>query len=122
MRDIGQIAQHRHRVCAIGILPRQFRQSPRRIALHDQIKQIQHPATVGKTQHRAHLIGRGLSGPVRDRLIQQAGGITRRAFGRACDQRQSPIRNLRTLGGGDLAQKRNLHLWLDAFQIKALTA
>ena len=71
MRDLGQIAQYRHRVGPFGILAGQFGQRARRVALHDQVEQVQHAAPVGQPQHGAHLLGPGFTGAVRNRLIQQ---------------------------------------------------
>ncbi len=71
MGDLGQIAQHRHRVRALGILTGQLREGRRRIAAQDHIHQIQHPAPVRKTEHRAHLIRCGLPSTMADCLIQQ---------------------------------------------------
>ena len=46
MGDLGQIAQDRHRVGPVCILPAQFGQSARRIAAHNHVNQIEHTATV----------------------------------------------------------------------------
>ena len=122
MSNFGQIAQHRHRVGAISILPRKFGQSLRGMTFHDHVKQIQHAATVGQPQHRAHLIGGGFARAVRNRLIQQRSCIPRRPFRCAGDQGQSAIGNLRAFGIGNLAQQRHLHFGFDPFQVKPLAA
>ena len=102
MGDFSQIAHHRHRVGPISILPGQFRQRTRGVALHDHVKQIQNTAPVGKAQHGAHLIGAGFPGPMRNRLIQQGNRIAHRAFGSAGDQRQCIV------GDFDIFQRRHL--------------
>ena len=122
MADFGQIAQHRHRVCPIGILRRQFRQRPCRIAAQDQIKQIQNTATIRQPQHGAHHIGTGFSRAIGNGLIQQTGRIAGRSFGSAGNQRQRAIGDLRAFGSGDFAQKGHLHFGFDPFQIKPLAA
>ena len=97
MGDLGQIAQHRHRVGAIGILRAKLVQRPRRIARHDHLEQVQNPATIREAQHRAHLINGGFSRTMGNRLIHQTHRIADRALCRAGDQRQRVFGNLRIL-------------------------
>ena len=122
MRDLGQVAQHRHRVGALGILRAQFRQRARRVAAQDHVHQVQHPAPVGQPQHGAHLIRRGFARAVADRLIQQRCRVPGRAFGGARDQRQRIVGDLRALGIGDPAQEPDHLFRLDPAQVESLTA
>ena len=121
MRDLGQIAQHHDRIRPVGILPAQFVQGARRIARHDRLEQVHHPAPVGKAQHRAHLIRRRFAGTVGNCLIQQAHRVAHRPFRGPRDQRQRVFRDLRAFQPGHLLQMRNHHLRLDPAQIKPLT-
>ena len=122
MRDLGQIAQHGDGVGPIGILPAQLTERAGRIAAHDRLEQIQHPATIRQTQHRAHLRCCRLTRAMGDGLIQKAHRIAHRPFGGARDQRERIISDLRALFGGDLLQMGDHHLGLDPAQIKALAA
>ncbi len=122
MGDFRQIAQNRNRVGTIGILRRQLRHRRRRLAPHDQIKQVEHPPAIGQPQHGAHLIGAGLAGTVGNRLIEQRGRIPRRAFGRPRDQGKGRIADLRPFGVGDLAEQGQHDFGFDAPQIEALAA
>ena len=122
MRHLGQVAQDGERVGTVGILRCQFAERRDRIAAHDLIEQIQHPSPVGQPEHGADLRRGGLPGPVRDGLIQEAGGVAGRAFGGPGDQGQRVIGNFGSLGGGNAAQQRQHHLRLDPAQIEALAA
>ena len=75
MGNFGQIAHHGQRICAIGILPAQFAQRRGGIAAHNHFEQIHHPAAICQSQHCAHLLGRGFSSAMADRLIQKRCGI-----------------------------------------------
>ena len=59
VRDLGQIAEDRFRVGAIGVLLGQFGERTGRVARHDRLEQVEHPAPVGQPQHGAHLLGAG---------------------------------------------------------------
>ena len=122
MGDLGQIAQHGHRVGPVGILVAQLVQRAGRIAAQDHIEQVQHPPAIRQPQHRTHLHRRGFARPVADCLVQQGRGIARGSFGGTGDQRQRILCNLGPFGGGDLAHQRDHHLGLDPAQIKALAA
>ena len=120
MRDLGQIAQNGHRVGPIGILSAQLAERPRRIAAHDRLEQVEHPAPVGQAQHRAHLGRRRLARAMGDGLIQKAHGIAHRPFGGARDQRQRILGDLGILEAGDLLQMGDHHLGFDPPQIETL--
>ena len=122
MGDFGQIAQNGHRVGAIGILAGKLAQGTRRIALHDQVEQVQHAATIGKAKHGAHLRHRGFPRPVADGLIEQRSCIARRTFSSTGDQRQRVFGNFSAFGLGDLAQQGEHVFGLDAAQIEPLAA
>ncbi len=64
MRQFRQIAQHRRRIGAIGILRAKLRQCARSVALHDHVEQVHDPAPIGQPQHRAHLLGSGFASAV----------------------------------------------------------
>ena len=120
--DLGQIAQHGHRVGPIRILVAQLVQRAGRIAAQDHIEQVQHPPAVRQPQHGAHLHGRCFARAMADRLIQQRRRIARRPFGGAGDQRQRVIGNLCILRRGDLAHQRDHHLGFNPAQVEPLTA
>ena len=69
----------------------QHGQRPRRLALHQQIEEIEQPAAVGEAQHVADLMPRR-SRPSRprqrDRLVEQRQPVAHRAVGGARDQRE----------------------------------
>ena len=122
MSDLCQIAQDRHRIGAIGILPRKLGQRRGGFALQDHVEKIKHSASVGKAKHGADLIGGCLARAVADRLIEKRGRVTGRAFGAAGDEREGIVGDLGSLGAGDLAQEGDHHLRLDPPQIEPLTA
>ncbi|MPL90960.1 hypothetical protein SDC9_37019 [bioreactor metagenome] len=122
MADLGQIAQHRHRVGAVGILLGELGQGARRIALQHHVEKVEHAGAIGQTQHRAHLLGRGLARAMRDRLIEERHRIAHRTLGRAGDERQRVARDLGVFLRRDARQMRHHHLGLDPLQIEALTA
>jgi hypothetical protein len=44
MGDLGQIAQDRDGIGPVGILPAKLRQRAGRIAAHDRLEKVEHPA------------------------------------------------------------------------------
>mmetsp|Transcript_29009 Transcript_29009/g.55684 ORF Transcript_29009/g.55684 Transcript_29009/m.55684 type:complete len:218 (-) Transcript_29009:1490-2143(-) len=122
MGDLGQIAQHGHRIGAICVLPPKFGQRTGGVALEDHIEQVEHPAPVGETQHSAHLIGGRFARAVANRLIQKGRRIARRPFRSTGDQGKRIISNLRILGRGDLAQHGDHDFGFDPAQVKPLAA
>ena len=69
--DLGQIAQHCHRVGAFGVLRRDLGQRRASVTARNQFEQVQHPASVGQPQHRPNLSGGGFARAVGDSLIEQ---------------------------------------------------
>ena len=122
MGDLCQIAQHGQRVGPLGVLGAQFGQGSGSITAQDHIHQIQYPPPVSQTQHGADLIGSGFACTVRNRLIQQRGGIAHGSFCGAGDQRQGIFGDLSALRCGNLAHQRDHHFGLNPAQIIALTS
>ena len=122
MGDLGEVAQDRQRVRALGILRLQFGQRLGRRAPQDHVEKVEHPASVRQPQHSADLGCGGFPRAVADRLIQQRGRVAGRAFRRPRDQRQRVVGDLCALGRRDLAQQGDHHLGLDPPQVEALAS
>ena len=93
--DFRKVAEDGHRIGAIGILGAEFGQGGRGIALHDQVKEVECAASVGKAQHGADLIARSFSRAMGDGLVHQAHRVADRAFGGAGDQGEGVLRQFR---------------------------
>jgi hypothetical protein len=121
MGDLRQIAQDRHGIGPVGVLPAKLGQRARRVAAHDRLEEVQDPAPVGKAQHRADLIGAGFARAMGDGLIEKAHRVADGAFGGAGDERQRLFRDLGAFLAATL-EMRDHHLRLDPAQVEALAS
>ena len=120
--DVRKVAQHRHRLRAVGVLRREFGERRRRVALHDQIEQIQRPAAVGQPQHGADLLQGRRAAAMADGLVEKRGRVARRPLRRPRNQRKRVVGHGGPLGFGDSAQHLDHPLRGDPPEVESLAA
>ena len=70
MGELCEVGQDHRRVSADVVLRTQLVERRGDIAAHQRLEQVDHPRSVGKSQHLPHVLGLHRSRRVRDGLVQ----------------------------------------------------